>query len=162
MPNPLTQRKWREARFFCIKLAALDGDPNLSRAEEFGFLASAFLCAARSVVDVACKENPDAFAQVFQVWKSSLDPEIRAMYEFVSTQRVRAVHFGESTGQHSTESRPALQVYSSALAPWAFDEGATVEVSVYSLRLNGEVRSAREVFSRYLESLALFVAKLEA
>ena len=83
------------------------------------------------------------------------------MYEFVSMQRVRAVHFGESSGQHSSESRPALHVYSGAVAPWAFDQDATVEVSVYSLRLNGEARSVREVFSRYLESLALFVAKLE-
>ena len=162
MLNLLTQRKWREARFFCNKLGALDGDPNLGRAEEFGFFASAFLSAARSVLDVACKENPSAFAQVFEAWKSSLDHETRAMYEYVSTQRVRAVHFGDSSAQHSSESRPALHVYSSAVAPWAFDQDATVEVSVYSLRMSGEVWSAREVFARYVDSLALFIAKLEA
>ncbi|MGH9927870.1 MAG: hypothetical protein ACREA9_01445 [Pyrinomonadaceae bacterium] len=162
MPNLLTQRKWREAHFFCNKLSALDGDPNLARAEEFGFLASAFLSAARSVVDVACKENPKVFAKVFEIWKASLDPEIRAMYEFVSMQRVRAVHFGESSSQQSHVVRPALHVQSSMVAPWAFDQDATVEVSVYSIWLNGEDRSARDLFSRYLESLALFVAKLEA
>jgi hypothetical protein len=162
MSSPLTQRKWREARYFLGALSACDGDPNLEKAEEFGFLTSAFLTAARSVIDTACKENPGTFAPVFDAWKSSLDAEMCAIHEFVGKRRVRTVHFGEESTQQSEEFRPALHVQSRSVAPWAFDEGAYVAVSVYSIQLDGEPRSAREYFSRYLDSLAVFVAELGA
>lgn len=162
MSSPLTQRKWREARYFLGALSACDGDPNLGRAEKFGFLTSAFLTAARSVIDTASKENPGTYAPVFDAWKSSLDAEMRAVREFVGKQRNRTVHFGKGSTQQSEECRPALHVQSRSVAPWAFDEGAYVGVSVYSIQINGELRSARDLFSRYLDSLAAFVAALEA
>ena len=162
MSSPLTHRKWREARYFLNALSVLDGDPNLGKADEFGFLTSAFLTAARSVVDVAIQEERAAFTRVFESWKSSLDAEMRAIHEFVGARRNRTVHFGEESSQQSTEARPALHVLSASVAPWAYDEDATIDVSIYSIQLDGNARPAREVFARYLNSLAEFVAALSA
>jgi len=99
---------------------------------------------------------------VFETWKSSLDAEMRAIHEFVGKQRDRTVHYGEGSTQQSVEFRPALHVQARSVAPWAFDEDANVGVSVYSIQLDGEPRSARELFSRYLNSLAVFVTALGA
>ena len=157
MAGPRTQRKWREARYFLVALHAHCAKATHGDAEEFGFLASAFLTAARSVTDVACKEHPHTFSRTYETWKSSLDPELLATHAFVEYRRSRAVHHGEESAQHEFESRPAAHVYSPAIAPWVFDEGATVDVSVYCVQIDGESRPMLPLLSRYLERLENFV-----
>jgi hypothetical protein len=161
MAGPRTQRKWREARYFLAALNAHSAKATQTDAEEFGFIASAFLTAARSVTDVACKEHPRTFTRTYETWKSSLDPEMLATHTFIDKRRSRAVHHGEASAQHAFESRPAVHVYSPAIAPWVFDDGATVDVSVYSIQIDGESRPMLPLLSRYLDELGKFVDVLD-
>lgn len=161
MKGPRTQRKWREARYFLRMLHAHSAQATQTDAEEFGFIASAFLTAARSVTDVACQEHPHFFARTYETWKSALDPEMLATHTFIDKRRNRAVHHGEASAQHAFESRPAMHVYSPAIAPWVFDDGAMVDVSVYSVQIDGESRQMLPLLSRYLENLRIFVDELD-
>ena len=86
-----TQKKLREARFFLSSMSAAARSTRLDE-ENFEFFLSAFLSAARSVLDVIRVEGKRHYKAWYGGWKANLSGEERDLLQFINGQRIATVH----------------------------------------------------------------------
>ncbi len=172
MATDLARQKYREASFFLSEMAKREGSPRLDQEEEFGYLLSAFLSAARSISFVLRRENPLSYEVQSQEWLGGLDGSTRIVVDFMRDQRNAALKEGVVASERNIEQIPASIADRSSdrshfsttviVQPYFFDEAATIAVSRYVLKLGGMERPALQVCRDYLAALELLVARFQA
>ncbi len=90
--TPNACRKMGEAQFFLEQLHKNAARDRSKKSRAFHYNLSAFLGAAKSVVDVAFKEMGIKTTEYIS-WKSSLDEQERDLLDFMFDQRRTEVHF---------------------------------------------------------------------
>ena len=84
---PATQKKLREAQFFFRHVVRTAGHAVRNDPEEFDFLLSAFLSAARSVTFALQKEAKAPYEKWFPQWKARRGEAECALLDFMKEQR---------------------------------------------------------------------------
>ena len=156
------ERKLREAAFFLSHMKAREGDSRLDRHEEFGFFLSAFLNAAYSVQEALRNKHQSGWQREAQSWRTGLESELRTLVAALGEERRVTVHHGHDATAPGSVEVSALHHYGSRLAPWAYDECAGVEVTNYSLELEGRPVPAINVCEQYIAALHTLVSRCMA
>ena len=155
-------RKLREATFFLSHMKAREGDSRLDRHEEFGFFLSAFLNAAYSVQEVLRKKYQSGWQREAQSWRAGLETDLRTLVAALQEERRITVHRGHNATAPGSVQVPALHHYASRSPPWAYDECASVEVTNYSLELEGRLVPAIDVCEQYIAALQTLASRCMA
>lgn len=152
-------RKSREAAFFLGHMRSRRGDSRLDRQEEFSFNVSAFLNAVYSVQEVLKKGHQRGWRREWKSWRNAMDVDLRTLVDSLHKERRVVVHLGGNSTSLSTINEPSLHHSPAGMAPWAFEDHATIGVSHFSLELDGRLVPAIAVCERYLAAIENLVAR---
>lgn len=159
MPNKAgkivgTHRKLGEARFFLEHLRKVD-ERTLSRNPiVFWYYLSAFLAAAKSVVDVLIYESQSS--DCFQKWRSQLPDQDQNLFEFTVNQRRSELHHRGAS--YLTEDEPASTYFYPSVQPLPL----SVLFSEMEIGPSGWVRIVTHVPEKYFQIKGKRIKVIEA
>ena len=157
-----TQKKLREAKFFCRLLGQTSEEVVRNEPEAFEYYLSAFLSAARSVTFALQYEEKDKYYAWFPTWFSSRSEEEQQLLNFLREQRNYAQKRGGAEVNVVSDYIPVTEVRTDNQGHpaygfhWVEPPGTPspcVGIPVHSFGVSGNQQKVISVCKKYIDIL---------